>query len=228
MKSKHKKKISHSLKKYNEKNKGYWKGKHLSEEHRKKLSMSNKKNKHLKILKRNKRIKGKTYEEIFGHNRGKKLREEKSKIMRNIIKKVKKWNSWKIGIPRKDITKERESKTRKELIKKGLLNPHKNMILKPNKPEKILIELINKNALPFNYVGDGKIWIENFNPDFISKNPKHIIEVFGDYWHNLSSYKKRDKKRLKVYFKYGYKTLIIWENELKNPNQVLNKILRLI
>jgi len=30
---------------------------------------------------------------------------------------------------------------------------------------------------------------------------------------------KRDKLG-----RYGYKTLIIWEHELKNPNQVINKI----
>ena len=35
---------------------------------------------------------------------------------------------------------------------------------------------------------------------------------------------KKDEERLKIYSKYGYKTLIIWEHELKNQNEVLNKI----
>lgn len=100
--------------------------------------------------------------------------------------------------------------------------------IRPNKPETVLINLIKKNNLPFNYVGDGKIWFKGqntiFNPDFLSKNPRHIIEMYGDYWHNLPKAKIRDKERVKTYKKFGYKTLIIWEHELKSPNQVLNRI----
>lgn len=102
------------------------------------------------------------------------------------------------------------------------------MLISPNRPEKVMINLIKENNLPFNYVGDGKIWFTGksgcYNPDFLSKNPKHIIEVFGDYWHNLPKIKDRDEERIKTYFRYGYRALIIWEHELKNPNQVLNKI----
>ena len=98
----------------------------------------------------------------------------------------------------------------------------------PNKPERIMINLIQQNNLNFIYVGDGKKFIKgensSFNPDFLSKNQKYIIEVFGDYWHNLSDHKKRDKERLKTYSKEGYKTLIIWQHELKKPNKVVNKI----
>lgn len=104
--------------------------------------------------------------------------------------------------------------------------------IKPNKPEKIVINLIQQNNLNFVYVGDGKIWFKgtnhSFNPDFLSKNPKYIIEVFGDYWHNLPNMKKRDKERLETYSKYGYKTLIIWEYELKNSTSIINKIKDLI
>jgi len=102
------------------------------------------------------------------------------------------------------------------------------LLQKPTKPEKIMIEIIKKNNLPFNYVGNGKIWFKGFktmfNPDFLSKNPKYIIEVDGDYWHNLPNVKQKDERRIKTYFKYGYKTLIVWEHELKNKEQVINKI----
>jgi len=104
------------------------------------------------------------------------------------------------------------------LRKKGRFN------MRPNKPERIMINLIKKNNLPFNYTGDGQVIIGGFNPDFLSKNPKQIIEVFGDYWHNLPKIKSRDKKRFWEYKKYGYETLVVWEHELKNPFQVLNKI----
>jgi hypothetical protein len=101
-------------------------------------------------------------------------------------------------------------------------------LIKPNNPEKLMIKLIKENNLPFNYVGNGAIWFRGdnniFNPDFLSKNPKHIIELFGDYWHNRGNSKKRDLIRLNTYAKYGYKTLVIWEHELKSPNQVIDKI----
>ena len=94
----------------------------------------------------------------------------------------------------------------------------------PNKPEQQMIDLIKENNLPFNFVGDGQVILGGFNPDFLSKNPKHIIEVYGDYWHNLPHSAEQSNRRLDAYFKLGYKTLIIWEHELKNTSQVLAKI----
>ena len=89
-----------------------------------------------------------------------------------------------------------------------------------------MMGIIKKNNLPFNYVGNGSIHFRGygklFNPDFLSKNPKHIIEVFGDYWHSLPKRKKLDKQRLATYTRYGYKTLVIWEHELiRNKKWVL-------
>ncbi len=129
------------------------------------------------------------------------------------------------------------SETLKRLYSEGkLISPFKDKNIQkkchqhkiPNKPEKQMIKIIKENNLPFNYTGNGAIWFRgqnhSFNPDFLSKNPKHIIEIFGDYWHNLLRIKKRDIERIGTYKKYGYKTLVIWENELKNPNQVIEKI----
>lgn len=99
----------------------------------------------------------------------------------------------------------------------------KNLVLKPNKPEKILIKLL---GLDYKYVGNGKFWIERYNPDFINCNgQKKIVEHFGTYWHNSYKMKIRDKNRLKTYKKYGYKTLIIWEKELKDLEKLSNKII---
>jgi len=92
------------------------------------------------------------------------------------------------------------------------------MKIRPNIPEQRLLIIIQQNNLPFNYVGNGQIWFKgethSFNPDFLSKNPKYIIEVFGDYWHNRKEIKERDIERLQTYTKYGYKTLIIWQHEI--------------
>ena len=98
----------------------------------------------------------------------------------------------------------------------------------PNKPEKSLNKLLNK-ILPkeYKYTGNNEIIIGTFNPDFINVNgQKKIIELYGDYWHNLPNNIKRNKRRIKTYKKYGYKTLIIWEYELKNLDKVKEKILK--
>ena len=85
----------------------------------------------------------------------------------------------------------------------------------PNKPEKILIDVINRNRLDFIYVGNGKATIDGLIPDFInSNNEKSVIEVNGDYWHNTPKLIERDRKKMEIYKKCGYKVLIIWENEL--------------
>lgn len=136
-----------------------------------------------------------------------------------------------------------KNRDKKDIIKstKKMLS-HKKIF--PNKPEKILIDLLN-NILPkeYKYVGNFKFFIESKNPDFININgQKKIIEFFGDFWHaNPQSYKsddivfnnlkasqiwEEDEKRLKIYKKYGYKTLIIWQHELKDLNKIEEKILQ--
>jgi len=110
---------------------------------------------------------------------------------------------------------------RDKVIKLSNLGMH----LRPNTPEKILHKLLPKS---FKYVGNKNFRIDRYNPDFVDLKQKKIIELFGDYWHNLDSYKERDKRKLKIYKEYGYKTLIIWQRELKNINKVINKIKRFI
>ncbi|MHA1437862.1 MAG: DUF559 domain-containing protein [Promethearchaeota archaeon] len=98
----------------------------------------------------------------------------------------------------------------------------------PNKKEIYLTKSLNY-LFPneYKFVGDGQFIIGGFNPDFININgQKKIIELFGDYWHNRPGAKERDKLRLKTYKKYGYKTLIIWEKELKKEPLLIEKLRR--
>jgi len=122
-------------------------------------------------------------------------------------------------VARLNMSKSRKGKQKSEEHLKAI---YKALNLQPNKPEKIIINLIKSNNLNFEYVGDGKFLIEQFCPDFIDK--KLIIEVFGDYWHNLPEYKERDERKLKVYYREGYKVLVTWQHELENTSQVFNKI----
>ncbi len=95
----------------------------------------------------------------------------------------------------------------------------------PNKKEELLEKLIKLNNFPYKFVGNGKFAIEAFNPDFINCNgQKKIIELYGDYWHSKEKIKDRDKRRIQTYLKYGFKTLIIWEKELQNKVNVINRI----
>ena len=90
--------------------------------------------------------------------------------------------------------------------------------------DNILISLLGNK---YKFVGDGKVKFDRFNPDFININgQKKIIEFYGDYWHNKEKSKEADFRRLKIYKKYGYKTLVIWGSELKNNiDYVVSKIL---
>ena len=108
---------------------------------------------------------------------------------------------------------------------------HRNNIFNynrsPNKPESLLNFLLTI-ILPkeYKYVGNDKIVIDTFNPDFINCNgQKKIIEMYGDYWHKRDEVVERDKRRLKAYKEYGYETLIIWEKELKDPEMVIAKLM---
>ena len=102
----------------------------------------------------------------------------------------------------------------------------KGLNLSPNKPEILLIKLLaNLLSKEYKFVGDGKLIVGGFCPDFVNKDNNKIIEFYGDYWHNRGDWSKRDIGRLKEYKKAGYKTLIIWEHELKDLNKLKNKIL---
>ena len=176
------------------------------------MKVSEETKKKLKLIMNSKKIKRRLSKKSSGKNNpmfGKRLTKEQIKKM--------------VETKRRNGDYEKASE---RMINGDALKSRKFNRFKPNKPEKVMINLFKENDLPFNYVGDGKIWFRGqnsaFNPDFLSKNPKHIIELFGDYWHRNT--KKRDKERLKTYSKYGYKTLVIWEHELKNHNKVINKI----
>ena len=129
------------------------------------------------------------------------------------------------------------------LGKKATIKAKENMsiaqikrMLKQNKiskPEKELISLLDNNlSKEYQYVGNGQIIIGKFCPDFININgQKKIIELFGCYWHKCKKCKFGNKKilpkdigRLETYKKYGYKTLIIWEHELKDIKRVIIKL----
>ncbi len=102
---------------------------------------------------------------------------------------------------------------------------------KINKKEQFLYDiLLSMRDNEFIYVGDNPVLYYTFKkyPDFVDFNNKKIIELFGDYWHSekkTGHNKETEEKLKKDYFKtLGYKTLIIWEHELKDSNEIKSKV----
>ena len=126
---------------------------------------------------------------------------------------------WKKGVhpsPRTEFTSERvkswfNDPEMKNKIVAGIL---RGKFKRPTKPELKFMKVIKQNSLPFKYVGDGSKIISGFCPDFINKEKKIIVEIFGDYWHRRPEVQKRDKQRLKVFHKLGWKPVVIWASEL--------------
>jgi len=113
-----------------------------------------------------------------------------------------------------------------------------------NSSEQQLLTIINHLTLPYKYVGNGKFWIENKNPDFINIEQKKVIELFGDYWRCNSprftdddiiirfgktllvkDIHSEDRERIKLFSDCGYQTLVVWESELKDIELLKSKLL---
>ena len=64
--------------------------------------------------------------------------------------------------------------------------------------------------------------------DFFIK-PNIVIEVDGDYWHNLPNAQERDKRQTLYLEEEGYTVLHLWEHEInKEPKKCINRIKELI
>lgn len=96
------------------------------------------------------------------------------------------------------------------------------LLKRPTKGEGILDSIIRK-ACPgeYRYVGNGKFIIDGLNPDWVNVNgKKKIIELFGRSYHDPEKairsvpFRQTEKGRKRVFRKYGYQTLVIWDNEL--------------
>jgi very-short-patch-repair endonuclease len=94
--------------------------------------------------------------------------------------------------------------------------------IKPNKPETIILNLLN-DLYPgeWKYTGDFSFTINGKSPDFTNCNgQKKVIEFNGTYWHRNDIPGEREK----VFAEFGYDTLIIWENEMEDISSVIHRI----
>jgi len=175
----------------------YWKDKNRTEETKEKISITRKK----------------------------RIREGKIKI------------TWK-GKPRPDLS-ERNTKNpplkNAESFRKWFNSFQKTIQQKPNNKEKKVDEIIQTN-FPNQFVLNVKInpdIINNRIPDWVGCNSKkQVINFNGIYWHLWRQQKEEpkltkkdvEKRESKPYEDAGYKILFIWEDELENKQQLINKI----
>ncbi|MFH1547553.1 MAG: NUMOD3 domain-containing DNA-binding protein [bacterium] len=105
--------------------------------------------------------------------------------------------------------------------------------LKPSIPEKKVKKLLdNIHPNEFAYNGDFSlgITIGGRIPDFVNVNGnKEVIEVFGQYWHSPLhnpnvNINRTYENTVRHYKKYGWNCLIIWDYELNNKDNVIQKI----
>lgn len=147
------------------------------------------------------------------------------KTKKKISKSLKGLNTWSKG---KKHTKKVKDKI-SESSKKRWENPeYAKKVLKsfrnsPNKAEQKLNKIIN-DILPteYKFVGDGEFILGGKCPDFLNINgKKKLIELYGNYWHQNDN----PKDRIDYFKKFGFETLIIWENELNNVRIIEKRII---
>ncbi len=159
---------------------------------------------------------GKTYNELFGQKKAAILKSEIGKFSSNRTN----WAKGKTKLTHPSLMQiSHKLKGRQrppDVIKKCL------SFRSPNKVEIVLAALLDSlYPTDWKFVGNGAFIIGGKNPDFININGKKlIIELFGEHWHEASEVRPRSD----AFAKYGYKTLILWDYELNNKENMVNKI----
>jgi len=89
--------------------------------------------------------------------------------------------------------------------------------------------IINKYHLPYRFVGNGKFFLENINPDFVNTNgEKKAIEVYYQKHKNqfrLGGCEGWKEKREKIFENYGWKIIFI-EGSKITEKIILDKLIR--
>lgn len=115
-----------------------------------------------------------------------------------------------------------------EFRQRALLAIAKAQHQKPNKAEEKLQSILDKySPYQWQYTGDGKLVIGGYRPDFANRNGlKLLIELFGDYWHNRKglAWHQTELGKIMAYHSLGFKCLVVWEKELEDEQELVDKI----
>lgn len=130
--------------------------------------------------------------------------------------------------------RERAIRTSTERIKRMNRDPNfqkkriKGLLKRPTSLEGDFITFFQKYNLPFNYCGDGALIIGTWCPDFVGNNGgKSCIEVSNKTMRRKVAKEIPEeyaRERIDYFAKYGWKCLVLWEEELKNEKKLLQKV----
>lgn len=198
------------------------KGRTITEEWRRKLSEAN------KGKRISKEVRKKISKSLMGRKHplyGKKMsRETKEKLSQSIRLKLSTKESKELrSLLHKKIQKKlfKDKNFRKKQLKilqNGLYNSRRGMTY----PEKLMFKMLKRLKIGFEYTGNFTFDVNGKCPDFRILRSRKLIEVFGDYWHES----KEVKKKIKWYKKYGYECLVVWESDLKNDEENVQRVVK--
>jgi len=109
-----------------------------------------------------------------------------------------------------------------EFIRKTLYRRNINSL------EKKFQEIINKNNLPYKFVGNGSFVLNGYNPDFINTNGEKVaIEVYVKYFKQIGNMTVNEwkNKRIRRFKKYGWDVIFFEKNQVEEKYilKMLNK-----
>jgi len=125
------------------------------------------------------------------------------------------------GRKRTDETREKMSNAKMgihhsaEVIKKMLTRRT------PTSLEMKFLDIIEKNGLPYKFVGDGSFMIGRKNPDFININGDKIaIEVYARYYklRHAKTVQEWKEERQRVFKEYGWEAIFFDETQVTEKN----------
>ena len=188
-------------------------GKHLSEETKLKVGANN----WLKGKSMPESVKQKISVTLKGRPKSLSFKQKISKIHKGkIISLTQRARQSKIMTGRVSGMKDKKhTEASKQLMRNATI---KNLINGKYKQTNTNIEIIMKNKLKkcgINYIHQYN-FKNKFVCDFAIIKDKIIIECDGDYWHNRTDVKNRDKSKNAYIFKCGWVLLRFWEHDIIN------------
>lgn len=84
----------------------------------------------------------------------------------------------------------------------------------------IMLERHEPGRWYYNGDGRGGFIFRGKVPDFVDREGKRIVEVFGDYWHSS----EEEEQKINHYAQFGYKCIVIWEADAYSEDAVVSKL----
>jgi len=121
--------------------------------------------------------------------------------------------------------KARMSRLKKQMIAQGIITmPHNN----PSMLELKMIDIVNRNKLPYRFVGNGDVLVGTKRPDFIRTDGRKIaLEVFykkHKKW-KFIDVKKWEANRRAYFARRGWR-IMFFDNSQVNESNVLRKLFK--